>query len=97
MHVCPRPSNGKGLLEFVAVILKESSLVTAGNERDHSANQAFITMAGTQLSSQSEIINRHVLSQVPTETLHGVRDGERRERWEKGRSDTQTASFETTV
>ncbi len=97
VHVCPRPSNGKGLLEFVAVILKESSLVTAGNERDHSANQAFITMAGTQLSSQSEIINRHVLSQVPAETLHGVRDGGRRERWEKGRSDTQTASFETTV
>ncbi len=95
-HVCPRLSNGKGLLEFVAVILNESSLVTPGNEREHSANQAFITVAGTQLSSQSEIINHHVLSQVPTETLHGVRDGERREGGRKA-GQTQTASFETTV
>lgn len=77
------------------MILEESSLVSVGNERDHSANQAFITMAGTQLSSQSEIINRHVLSQVHTKTSHGVREGEKTER--EGRKAGQTASFETTV
>lgn len=74
VHVCPRLSNGKGLLEFVAVILEESSLVTGGNEGDHSTNQAFITMAASQLSSQSEIINRHVPSQVHIEILHGKRE-----------------------
>lgn len=80
-HVCPRPSNGKCLLEFVAVILKESSFVTVGNERVHSANQAFITLAGTQLSNQSEIINHHVLSQVHTK--HCTEGGMEKER-EKG-------------
>jgi len=70
------------------VILKESSLVSVGNERDHSANQVFITMAGTQLSSQSEIINRHVLSQVHTETPHGVREGEKND--SEGRKTGQT-------